>query len=109
MVSRNGMRVHLPVEYPPFDAVLESIQGNVVLHELLHLLLVRHHERSAESATTFCDGKTDNTTPRAELQSVIEGPVSFPGYRMSTTEAPIDATKSKTATYILECRRSSRW
>ena len=61
------MRVHLPVENPPLDAVLESVQGDVVLHELLHLLLVRHDERSTKSATTFCDGETDNATPRAEL------------------------------------------
>jgi len=58
----------LPVENLGLDLAAESVQGDVVLHELLHLELVREVERGAKPAS-LCDCEPNNAAPSAELES----------------------------------------
>lgn len=59
---------HVPVENLGPDAVIEAVQGDVVLHERLHLDYVGDVHRVIESAAASCDGEPDDATPGAELE-----------------------------------------
>lgn len=58
----HGRQGHSPVKYPAFDSIPESIQGDVVLHEGFHFLLVCHEERGIKCATAFGNGETNDAT-----------------------------------------------
>lgn len=65
----------VPVEDPCLDLTVEAVQGDVVLHELLHLELVSEIEGCPE-ATTLGNGEADESTSGAELETAEEVSIS---------------------------------
>lgn len=65
LVSRD--QVHLPVKYLALNATLESVQGDVVLHEGFHFLLVCHEKRGIKCPTAFGYSETNDATTSTEF------------------------------------------
>jgi len=61
----------VPIEDPCLDLAVEAIQGDVVLHELLHLELVSEIEGCPE-ATPLGNGEADEPTSGPELETADE-------------------------------------
>jgi hypothetical protein len=65
----------VPVEDPCLDLTVEAIQGDVVLHELLHLELVSEIEGCPET-TPLGNGEADESTSGPELETADERGIS---------------------------------